>query len=108
MGCLATFDEGINLIYGCSTASPVSGNRRVFRIFTVLGGEFPACKGSYRFFIRQDTTGCRRFQRHAGRISLGRNSAWRRLSHRPWKATSEWESPSPVNFLDMGVQLVGQ
>ena len=47
-------------------------------------------------------------RRHGGRISLGRTSVWRRLSHRPPKATSEWESPSPGNLQDMGVQLVGQ
>jgi len=78
-------------------------------LFAVLGGEFPACKGSYRFFIRQDAIQAVAFAGvMPGVFLLDKllfGAVFPTVHRRP-----------PVNgnllrlgdLLDMGVQLIGQ
>ena len=80
-----------------------------FVFFPVLGGEFPTCKGSYRFFIRQDAI-------HAVAVSSLMPGVFflDKFLFGPVFATAHGWPPVNGNLLrlgdlhDMGVQLVGQ
>jgi len=81
-----------------------------FFVFSpVLGGEFPACKGSYRFFVSQDTIQSVPF----ARVMLG-VFLLDKLLFGPVFPTAHGRPPVNGNLLrlgnllDMGVQLVGQ
>jgi len=75
----------------------------------VLGGEFPACKGSYRFFVRQDTikavasTGVMPGVFLLDKLLLG--AVLPAVHRRP---PVNGDLLRLGNLLDMGVQLVGQ